>query len=143
MIPYLDGPGHDAFILKHPEYAGLREYPESNYEFCSTNPDTYKLFYGMFDDLLAATKGSKYFVLSTDEPYYVGLAKNAQCNEADRAKELGSVGKLLAEFVTKTAGYLHDRWAAGDFLGRVSDGAGGHCLVAELHDQRRSLRPEV
>jgi hypothetical protein len=109
IIPYLDGPAHDAFILKHPEYAGLREYAESNYEFCATNPDTYKLFYGMFDDLLEATKGSRYFVLSTDEPYYVGLAKSAQCNEADRAKELGSVGKLLAEFVTKTAGYLHDR----------------------------------
>ena len=108
LIPYLDGPAHDAFILKHPEYAGLREYPDSNYEFCSTNPETYKLFNGMFDDLLAATKGSKYFVLSTDEPYYVGLAKNAQCNEADRAKELGSVGKLLGEFVTKTAGYLHE-----------------------------------
>ncbi len=109
IIPYLDGPAHDAFILKHPEYAALREYPESNYEFCSTNPDTYKLLDGMFDDLLEATKGSKYFVLSTDEPYYVGLAKNAQCNEADRAKELGSVGKLLAEFTTKTAAYLHDR----------------------------------
>jgi len=108
LIPFLDGPAHDAFILKHPEYAGLREYPESNYEFCSTNPETYKLLNGMFDDLLAATKGSKYFVLSTDEPYYVGLAKNSQCNEADRAKELGSVGKLLAEFVTKTAGYLHE-----------------------------------
>ena len=109
LIPYLDGPAHDAFILKHPEYAGLREYAESNYEFCVTNPDTYKLFYGMFDGLLAATKGSKYFVLSTDEPYYVGLAKNGQCDEVDRAKELGSVGKLLGEFVTKTAGYLHDR----------------------------------
>jgi len=108
-IPYLDGPAHDAFILKHPEYASLREYPESNYEFCVTNPATYKLFDGMFDDLLEATKGSEYFVLSTDEPYYVGLAKNAQCDEVDRAKELGSVGKLLADFVTKTAGYLHDR----------------------------------
>ncbi len=108
VIPYLDGPAHDAFILKHPEYAGLREYPESNYEFCSTNSETYKLLEGMFDDLLAANKGSKYFVLSTDEPYYVGLANNAQCNEAGPAKHLGSVGKLLAEFVTKTAGYLHD-----------------------------------
>ncbi len=108
VIPYLDGPGHDAFILKHPEYSGLREFPESNYEFCVTNPDTYKLFDGMFDDLLEATKGSNYFVLSTDEPYYVGLANNAQCNEVDREKELGSVGKVLGEFVTKTAGYLHD-----------------------------------
>src|SRR5579872_7467738 len=56
FIPYLDGPAHVAFILKHPEYAGLREYAESNYEFCVTNPETYKLFYGMFDDLLEATK---------------------------------------------------------------------------------------
>ena len=119
IIPYLDGPAHDAFILKHPEYAGLREYAESNYEFCTTNPETYKLFYGMFDDLLEATKGSKYFVLSTDEPYYVGLAKNAQCNEVDRAKELGSVGKLLAEFVTKTAGYLHERGRQVIFWGEL------------------------
>jgi len=109
LIPYLDAPAHDAFILKHPEYAGLREYPESNYEFCVTNPDTYKLFDGMFDDLLAATKGSRYFILSTDEPYYVGLAKNGQCNEQDEAKALGSVGKLLAQFVRTTAGYLQAR----------------------------------
>jgi len=109
VIPYLDGPAHDSFILKHPEYSALREYPDNNYEFCATNPKTYQLFEGMFDDLLAANKGSKYFVLSTDEPYYIGLADNEQCHEAQRAKQLGSVGKMFAEFVTKTAGYLHDR----------------------------------
>ncbi len=109
LIPYLDAPAHDAFILKHPEYAKLREYAESNYEFCMTNPDTYKLLYGMFDDLLAANKGAKYFVLSTDEPYFVGTAQNSGCDEVTRAKQLGGSGKLLAEFITKTAGYLHDR----------------------------------
>jgi hexosaminidase len=109
LIPYLDGPSHDSFILKHPEYAKLREYPDNNYEFCVTNPETYRLFEGMFEDLLAATKGSRHFVLSTDEAYYVGLADNEQCREAERAKQLGSVGKVLAEFVTRTAGYLHDR----------------------------------
>ena len=107
LIPYLDGPAHDAFILKHPEYAKLRASPDSNYEFCTTNPQTYSLLEGMFADLLEANKGGKYFVLSTDEPYYVGLADNAQCAEASRAKDLGSVGKLLAEFITKTAAYLH------------------------------------
>jgi hexosaminidase len=109
LIPYLDGPAHIAFILKHPEYAGLREYPDSNYEMCATNPDSYKLLTGMFQDLMDANKGVKYFYLSTDEPYYVGLANNAQCQEALRAQQLGSVGKMLAEFVTKAAGYLHDR----------------------------------
>ncbi len=109
VIPYLDGPAHISFILKHPEYRALREFPESNYEACIANPKTYDLYSGMFEDLLEANKGGKYFVLSTDEPYYVGLAKNDQCNEVDAAKERGSVGKLLAEFVTKTAGYLHER----------------------------------
>ena len=117
VIPYLDAPSHIAFILKHPEYAALREYPDSNYEACATNPETYKLYEGMFQDLLDANKGGKYFVLSTDESYYIGLADNEQCKEAARAKELGSVGKLLAEFVTKTATYLHDRGRTVFFWG--------------------------
>ena len=109
LIPYLDGPAHIAFILKHPEYAKLREFPDSNYELCTTNPDSYKLLEGMYQDLLDANKGVNYFYLSTDEPYFVGMADNAQCQSKKRAEELGSRGKLLAEFVTKTAGYLHER----------------------------------
>jgi hypothetical protein len=109
LIPYLDGPAHIAFILKHPEYAKLREFPDSNYELCATNPDSYKLLEGMFQDLLDANKGVNYFYLSTDEPYYIGLAHNSQCNEGERAQQLGSVGKLFAEFMDKAGGYLHDR----------------------------------
>jgi hexosaminidase len=108
LIPYLDGPAHIAFILKHPEYAKLREFPDSNYELCTTNPDSYKLLEGMYKDLLDANKGVNYFYLSTDEPYFVGMADNVQCQSKKRADELGSRGKLLAEFVTKTAGYLHE-----------------------------------
>ena len=109
VIPYLDAPAHVAFILKHPEYAPLREFADSNYEMCTTNPATYKLLEGMFQDLLDANKGVEWFYLSTDEPYYIGKADDAQCSEAPRRSELGSPGKLLAEFMTKAAGYLHER----------------------------------
>ncbi|HZT68263.1 MAG TPA: beta-N-acetylhexosaminidase [Terriglobia bacterium] len=109
LIPYLDGPAHIAFILKHPEYAKLREFPDSNYELCTTNPDSYKLLDGMYQNLLDANKGVKYFVLSTDEPYFIGLANNDQCHEAELAKKLGSVGKVEAQFLDKAAGYLHER----------------------------------
>ena len=117
IVPFLDGPSHIAFILKHPEYAKLRAFPDSNYELCATNPDSYKLLFGMYQDLLEANKGVKYFHVSTDEPYYIGLANNSQCNEESRAKELGSVGKLLAEFLTKTSNYLHERGRAVMFWG--------------------------
>jgi hexosaminidase len=73
IMPFLDGPGHVAFLLKHPQYAKLRAFPDSNYEICTVNPDTYKFYEGLFQDLLNANKGSKYFYLSTDEPYYVGM----------------------------------------------------------------------
>jgi hypothetical protein len=117
VVPYLDAPAHVAFILKHPEYHGLREYPDSNYEMCATNPASYELLYGMFQDLLDANKGGRYFYLSTDEPYYIGLANNSQCQEALRAKELGSVGKLFAEFAGKAGKYLHDRGRTVFFWG--------------------------
>jgi len=117
LIPYLDGPAHIAFILKHPEYAKLREYPNSNYELCVANPDSYKLLEGMFQDLMDANKGGKYFYLSTDEAYYIGLANNDQCNEAQLAQKLGSVGKLFAEFVTKAGGYIHDHGRTVMFWG--------------------------
>jgi hypothetical protein len=58
--------------------------------------------------------------LSTDEPYYIGLADNAQCREKARAQELGSVGKLLAEFLTKTARFLHERGRTAIFWGEYS-----------------------
>jgi len=117
VIPYLDGPAHIAFILKHPEYAKLRAFPDSNYELCTSNPDSYQLMLGMFGDLLAANQGVKPIILSTDEPYYIGMADNAQCHESARAKELGSVGRVLDEFITKVATYLHDHGRTVIFWG--------------------------
>jgi len=117
VIPYLDGPAHIAFILKHPEYAKLRAFPDSNYELCATNSDAIQLMLGMFGDLIAANHGVKPIILSTDEPYYVGMANNAQCREAAHAKELGSVGRVLDEFVTKVGSYLHDRGRTVIFWG--------------------------
>jgi len=62
----------------------------------------------MYQDLMIANKGGKYFHLSTDEAWFIGKASNGQCREADRAKELGSPSKLWAEYTNKAAAYLHD-----------------------------------
>ena len=71
----------------------------------------------MYQDLLDANKGVKYFYLSTDEPYYLGLAHNSQCNEENLAKQLGSVGQVFAQFVDKAGGYLHDQGRTVMFWG--------------------------
>ena len=106
VVPYLDAPAHANFLLNHDEYKHLRAFPDVAFEMCVTNPETYKLLEGMFQDLIDATRGVKYFHFSTDEAWFVGKADNEQCREVQRAKELGSPSKLLAEFIQKTSGYL-------------------------------------
>lgn len=103
LIPWIDGPAHVAFILKHPEYAHLRAFPDSNYQFCSVNPESVKLLLGMYNDLIDANKGVGYIYFSTDEPYYMGMADNPQCRESARAKELGGNSKVLVEYINKLA----------------------------------------
>ena len=108
VIPYLDGPAHVNWILERQEYRKLREFPENAFQMCSSNPGTFKLLEGLYQDLMSANKGVQYFHLSTDEAWFIGKADNDQCHSAARAKELGSPSKLLADFTRKTAGYLHD-----------------------------------
>jgi N-acetyl-beta-hexosaminidase len=103
LIPWVDGPGQVAFILKHPEYAHLRSFPDNDYHFCTTNPASSELLVGMFNDLIDTNRGVEYIHFSTDEPYYVGLADNPQCRETGRVRELGSNGRLLAEFIARVA----------------------------------------
>lgn len=117
LIPWVDGPGHVAFILKHPAYAQLRAFPDNNYQFCTTNPKSVELLVGMYNDLIEANKGVEYIYFSTDEPYYVGLADNPQCQEVGRARELGSNGKLLAEYITKVSDPLRARGRKVVFMG--------------------------
>jgi hexosaminidase len=119
LIPYLDAPAHIAFILKHPEYAGLRAFADSNYELSTVNPDAIKLIEGMCQDLVDANNGVDCFYLSTDEPYYLGMSDQGEFAEARRMKELGSPGKLLAEFLNKVAGFLHDRSRTVFFWGEL------------------------
>jgi hypothetical protein len=117
VIPYLDGPGHIAFILKHPEYAKYRSFPDSNYEMCATSPEAVKFLSRMFQDLADANRGGKFIYFSTDEPYYVGMADNSNCQEKAAAARLGSVGKLLAQFITQIAGPLHEQGRTVMFWG--------------------------
>jgi hexosaminidase len=105
LVPWIDGPAHVSFILKHREYKDLRAFPNSNYELDVMNPKADELLLGMFDELMDANKGGKYVLFSTDEAYYIGKSPA----EKKRADKLGSNGKLLAEYITRIANKLHSK----------------------------------
>jgi hexosaminidase len=105
LVPFLDAPAHVSFILKHPEYRKLRLIDDINYQFSVTNPETYKLLDAMFSELINASKGSKFIILSNDEAYYTGKAPS----EKAMADSLGGNGRLLAWFIKKMADRLHEQ----------------------------------
>ena len=113
LVPYLDAPAHVAFILKHPEYAHLRAFPNSNYEFSVMNSQADSLLLKLFRELMDANKGGNYLVLSTDEAYYVGKAED----DRKQAAAMGGRSKLLAHFTRRIADELHKKGRKVSFWG--------------------------
>ena len=73
ITPLVQGSGHATFILKHQEYAGLRELPWNKWAFCPLNEGTYQVLFDMYRDAIDATPGSKYLHIGGDEIGNIGL----------------------------------------------------------------------
>ncbi len=106
IVPIVQGPSHLAFVLKHRQFAHLREDPRNNYMLCPSNDECYRLLFDMYDELIEATPGCKYFHVGTDEPYFLG--DGIECGCARKVKRIGK-GGLIAEFITRTSKHLESR----------------------------------
>lgn len=73
ITPLVQGLGHATFILKHQEYAYLREIPFNKWAFCPLNEGTYQVLFDLYRDAIAATPGSKYLHIGGDEIGNIGL----------------------------------------------------------------------
>jgi hexosaminidase len=73
ITPLVQGLGHATFILKHQQYAYLRELPWNTWAFCPLNEGTYQVLFDLYRDAIAATPGSKYLHIGGDEIGNIGL----------------------------------------------------------------------
>lgn len=73
ITPLVQGLGHATFILKHQEYAGLRELTWNPWAFCPLNEGTYQVLFDMYRDAIKATPGSRYIHIGGDEVGNIGL----------------------------------------------------------------------
>ncbi len=106
IIPLLQGPSHMAYVLKHPEFAPLREDVNNNYMICPSREASWKLIFDMYDEILAATPGAKYFHVATDEAYFAGQGKECGC--AEKARN-GGPSRIFVEFMQRAGRYLEER----------------------------------
>ncbi|MCE5174325.1 MAG: family 20 glycosylhydrolase [Bacteroidales bacterium] len=73
ITPLVQGLGHASYILKHKEYANLREIPWNTWAFCPMDEGTYQVLFDMYRDAFEATPGSKYIHIGGDEIGNIGL----------------------------------------------------------------------
>lgn len=101
IIPDVQSPAHLCYVLKHKPFAALR-CDGSNYQICMDDPAARQLLFDMYDDLCDATRGAKFFHVSTDEVYYAGI-----CEQYRRPYNPENRSLTLIDFI----GAAHERLA--------------------------------
>jgi len=77
LVPQVQSPAHMAYVLKHEQFAHLRS-DGSNYQACMCDEEAIQLILDMYQDMIDATPGVKYFHVSTDEVYYAGTCEKCR-----------------------------------------------------------------
>ena len=104
FVPLVQGLGHVRYILKHPEYAHLREQPESTWQFCPLKDETFKILFDLYDEAIEATGSKTYIHIGGDESY--DLATCPACRK--KAEKIGKSGIYLI-WLNKVAKYLQKK----------------------------------
>jgi hexosaminidase len=103
IVPNIQAPAHMQWVLKHEKYAHLRA-DGSDYQACMCDPETYRIIFSLFQDVIDATKGVSYFHVSTDEVYYAGI-----CKKCDRPYNPENRSLAFVDFVNKAHEFLSKR----------------------------------
>lgn len=104
IVPDVQSPAHMAFVLKHKEFEHLKADTASNYQVCMCEPEAINLIFDMYQDMIDATPGVNYFLVSTDEVYYAGI-----CDKCKRPYNPENRSLAWAEFALTAHDWLAKR----------------------------------
>jgi len=78
IIPLVQSYGHLEYILKHEQFAHMREDQRAVNELCGTNPANKRFITDMMQEVIAAHPGLQYFHIGGDEPFRVAFCENCR-----------------------------------------------------------------
>jgi len=106
LTPMVQAPSHMSYVLKHPQFAHLREDVVNNFQICTSKPESWDLIFDLFEEAMEATPGGRFFHVGTDESWFYGTGTDCPC--AEKVQQVGKSG-LFVEFVRKAADFLEQR----------------------------------
>lgn len=104
IVPDIQAPAHMAYVLKHEEFAHLKADTASNYQSCLCDPEAINLIFDLYQDMIDATPGVDYFLVSTDEIYYAGI-----CDKCSKPYNPENRSLAWVEFAVKAHDWLAKR----------------------------------
>jgi hypothetical protein len=102
LVPDVQAPSHMAYVLKHEEFAHLKS-DGSNYQACMCDEEAIQLIFDMYQDMIDATPGVEYFLVSTDEVYFAGICEKCEreYNDINRSQAWVDYVKRANEWMEK------------------------------------------
>lgn len=103
IIPLVQSLGHAEYILKHSEYAHLREQQDFYQQMCPSKPETMEFFKSLCEELFDIHKDSKYFHIGGDETRQLGECSICQPKALKESKY-----KLYMDYVKEACQFILD-----------------------------------
>ena len=104
IIPLLQSLGHLGYLLKHDQYADVREEDEVRQQLCPSNEGSFRLWTELAEQVLYFFPGCKQMHIGADETRQLGVCPTC----AAAAREIG-VGGLYIAHTNKVCEWLDDR----------------------------------
>jgi len=104
IIPLLQCLGHAYHILRLPQFAHLRETPDTSQQYCPSNPAARTLYLELADEILSAFGPVKRFHIGGDESRRLGI-----CPKCKATATRESIGDLYGRHVGAVAQALLER----------------------------------
>ncbi|HLA39059.1 MAG TPA: family 20 glycosylhydrolase, partial [Candidatus Glassbacteria bacterium] len=136
LVPEVQAPAHMSYVLKHPEFAHLKADSTSNYQVCMCDEEAIRLIFDMYQDMIDATPGVKYFHVSTDEVYFAGI-----CSKCDKPWNPETCSQAWVDYVLRAYRFMteHGRrmlcWVEYPVLAKDILQLPGDLINAELNPQ--------
>jgi hypothetical protein len=101
VIPLQQCLGHVNFVLRHDEYAAIREEEERRDQWCPLKPQSFDLFRELVNEVVELHGETKYLHMGGDETRRLGV-----CPECAKVAAESGKGRLYVDFIVKAAEYV-------------------------------------
>ncbi len=103
-IPLLQSLGHLGYLLKHDEYAHIREEDEYRDQMCPSNEDSFRVFTELAEEVLSFFPGTRFMHIGADETRRLGICPRCREQAEKNGKE-----SLYINHINRVCAWLSER----------------------------------